>query len=64
MTPWFVAIWIATDGTFFTEAIGRDLLGKVGQGQEGHGAPPLTHLGAMLGVFWPLPAFFPAGRFQ
>jgi len=58
VSPWFVAIWIATDGTFFTEAIGRDLLGKVGEGQEGHGAPPLTHLGAMLGVFWPLPAFF------
>ncbi|MBO6929293.1 MAG: glycosyltransferase family 39 protein [Roseibium sp.] len=58
VSPWFVAIWIATDGTFFTEAIGKDLLGKVGQGQEGHGAPPLTHLGAMLGVFWPLPAFF------
>ncbi|MCX2722898.1 ArnT family glycosyltransferase [Roseibium salinum] len=58
VSPWFVAIWIATDGTFFTESIGKDLLGKVGQGQEGHGAPPLTHLGAMLGIFWPLPAFF------
>jgi 4-amino-4-deoxy-L-arabinose transferase-like glycosyltransferase len=58
VSPWFVAIWIATEGTFFTEAIGKDLLGKVGQGQEGHGAPPLTHLGVMLGVFWPLPAFF------
>ncbi|MCK7615915.1 ArnT family glycosyltransferase [Roseibium sediminicola] len=58
VSPWFVAIWIATDGTFFTEAIGKDLLGKVGQGQEGHGAPPLTHLAAMFGVFWPLPAFF------
>ncbi|MET1415479.1 glycosyltransferase family 39 protein [Roseibium sp. HPY-6] len=58
VSPWFVAIWIATDGTFFTEAIGRDFLGKVGQGQEGHGAPPLTHLGAMFGIFWPLPAFF------
>ncbi len=57
VSPWFVAIWIATDGTFFTEAIGKDLLGKVGQGQEGHGAPPLTHLGAMFGTFWPLPAF-------
>jgi len=57
VSPWFVAIWIATDGTFFTEAIGRDLLGKVGQGQESHGAPPLTHFGAMFGVFWPLPAF-------
>ena len=58
VSPWFVAIWIATDGTFFTEAIGKDLMGKVGQGQEGHGAPPLTHVGAMFGVFWPLPAFF------
>jgi 4-amino-4-deoxy-L-arabinose transferase-like glycosyltransferase len=58
ISPWFVAIWIATDGTFFTEAIGKDLFGKVGQGQEGHGAPPLTHLGAMFGVFWPFPAFF------
>ncbi|MGX1497222.1 4-amino-4-deoxy-L-arabinose transferase-like glycosyltransferase [Labrenzia sp. MBR-25] len=57
VSPWFVAIWLATDGTFFTEAIGKDLLGKVGQGQEGHGAPPLTHLGAMFGIFWPLPAF-------
>ncbi len=57
VSPWFVAIWIATDGSFFTEAIGKDLLGKVGQGQEGHGAPPLTHFGAMFGVFWPLPAF-------
>ncbi|MBN9670409.1 glycosyltransferase family 39 protein [Labrenzia aggregata] len=58
VSPWFVAIWIATDGAFFTEAIGKDLLGKVGQGQEGHGAPPLTHLGAMFGIFWPLPTFF------
>ncbi|WP_417689669.1 ArnT family glycosyltransferase [Roseibium sp.] len=55
--PWFVAIWIATDGTFFEEAIGKDLLGKVGDGQEGHGAPPLTHLLAMFGIFWPLPGF-------
>lgn len=57
ISPWFIAIWIATDGAFFAEAIGRDLLGKVGEGQESHGAPPLTHLGAMFGVFWPLPAF-------
>lgn len=55
--PWFVAIWIATDGGFFQEAVGRDLLGKVSEGQESHGAPPLTHLAAMLAVFWPLPGF-------
>ncbi|EFO33868.1 glycosyl transferase family protein [Roseibium sp. TrichSKD4] len=57
-SPWYIAIGLATDGAFFTEAIGKDLVGKIGQGQESHGAPPLTHLGAMLGVFWPLPAFF------
>ncbi len=57
VSPWFITIWMATDGAFFQEAIGKDLLGKVGQGQEGHGAPPLTHLATMLGVFWPLPGF-------
>jgi len=57
VSPWFVAIWMATDGAFFQEAIGKDLLGKVGEGQEGHGAPPLTHLVTMFGVFWPLPGF-------
>jgi len=56
-SPWFIAIGIATDGAFFAEAIGRDLIGKIGEGQESHGAPPLTHLAAMFGVFWPLPAF-------
>lgn len=55
--PWFIAITVATDGAFFQEAIGKDLLGKVGEGQEGHGAPPLTHLAVMFAIFWPLPAF-------
>lgn len=55
--PWFVAITLATDGAFFREAIGKDLLGKVGQGQEGHGAPPFTHLAVMFAIFWPLPAY-------
>lgn len=55
--PWFVAIYLQTDGAFFDEAIGKDLLAKVGSGQESHGAPPLTHLAAALVTFWPLPAF-------
>lgn len=57
ISPWFVAIWIATDGQFFQEAVGRDFVGKLATGQESHGAPPLTHLLAMIGTFWPLPAF-------
>ncbi len=54
--PWFIAIGVATDGGFYAEAIGRDMLGKVGQGQEGHGAPPGVHLAAMFGTFWPMAA--------
>ncbi|WP_293717373.1 glycosyltransferase family 39 protein [Stappia sp.] len=57
VAPWFIAIHIQTNGAFFAEAVGKDLLGKVATGQESHGAPPLTHLAAALGTFWPLPAF-------
>jgi 4-amino-4-deoxy-L-arabinose transferase-like glycosyltransferase len=58
VSPWFIAIWQASGGAFFQEAIGHDLLGKVASGQESHGAPPLTHLALMFAVFWPVPAFF------
>ncbi|MDX5592635.1 glycosyltransferase family 39 protein [Pseudovibrio sp. SPO723] len=59
--PWLVAIYIATDGGFFADSIGRDMLGKVATGQESHGAPPLTHLAASLVLFWPLSAFLLLG---
>ena len=55
--PWFAAIWIASDGAFFTQAVGTDFLGKAATGQEGHWAPPLAHLAAFLGTGWPLSAF-------
>ncbi|MBB5688361.1 phospholipid carrier-dependent glycosyltransferase [Roseomonas alkaliterrae] len=38
--PWFVAIGIATEGRFFAEAIGGDMLGKVSSGEEAHWGPP------------------------
>lgn len=38
--PWFIAIGIATDGRFFGEAIGGDMLGKVSSGEEAHWGPP------------------------
>ncbi|BDG75106.1 ArnT family glycosyltransferase [Roseomonas fluvialis] len=38
--PWFVAIGIATEGRFFTEALGGDMLDKVGSGEEAHWGPP------------------------
>jgi len=56
--PWLVAIGIVTKGAFFTEALGKDLLAKVGTGQESHGAPPGTYLAAFWGTFWPIAPFF------
>lgn len=46
--PWLVAIAIKTDGAFFAESVGHDMLGKVAGGQEGKGLPP----GYYLGTFW------------
>jgi 4-amino-4-deoxy-L-arabinose transferase-like glycosyltransferase len=38
--PWFIAIGIATEGRFFTDAVGGDMLSKVGGGEEKHWGPP------------------------
>ncbi|MFH5923266.1 glycosyltransferase family 39 protein [Roseomonas xinghualingensis] len=38
--PWLAAIGIATEGRFFAEAVGGDMLGKVGSGEESHWGPP------------------------
>lgn len=51
--PWLVAITIATDGAFFRESVGHDLLGKVAGGQESHGAPPGYYLATFWVAFWP-----------
>jgi hypothetical protein len=42
--PWFVAIGIATEGRFFEEAVGGDMLSKVGSGEEKHWGPPGFYL--------------------
>lgn len=52
--PWFVAIGLATEGRFFTEAVGGDMLSKVGSGEEKHWGPPGFYL-ASFGI-----AAFPA----
>jgi 4-amino-4-deoxy-L-arabinose transferase-like glycosyltransferase len=53
--PWMIAIGIATEGRFFSQAIGGDMLGKVGAGDEKHWGPP----GYYILTF--LIAAFPAG---
>ena len=53
VAPWMIAIGIATKGTFFTQAIGEDLLPKLMGGHESHGAPPGMYLLLVFATFWP-----------
>lgn len=57
VAPWFIAIAMKTGGEFYSAAVGKDLLGKVGSGQENHWAPPGTYLLVSLATLWPASAF-------
>jgi 4-amino-4-deoxy-L-arabinose transferase-like glycosyltransferase len=51
--PWFVAIAVKSGGAFFEASVGKDMLAKVGSGQENHWGPPGYYLLAFYGTFWP-----------
>ncbi len=51
--PWLIAIAWKSGGAFFAESVGKDMLGKVAEGQEKHGAPPGFYFFAFFGTFWP-----------
>jgi 4-amino-4-deoxy-L-arabinose transferase-like glycosyltransferase len=51
--PWLIAIAVKSGGAFFAESVGKDMLGKVTEGQEKHGAPPGFYVFAFFGTFWP-----------
>jgi len=53
VTPWFVAIVAKSGMTFFTDAVGHDMLAKVASAQETHGAPPGFYLLLFFLTFWP-----------
>ncbi len=59
VVPWFVLIMIATKGAFLADSVGNDMLGKVGSGQESHGAPPGTYFAAFWATAWPMAPFAP-----
>ncbi len=59
IAPWLIAIWIVSDGAFFTESIGNDLLGKVAEGQEKHWGPPGLYSLLFWATFWPWASFLP-----
>ena len=51
--PWFIAIVAKSGTTFFTDAIGHDMLAKVTSGEEAHGAPPGYYFVLFWITFWP-----------
>jgi 4-amino-4-deoxy-L-arabinose transferase-like glycosyltransferase len=57
--PWAIAIGIVTEGRFFTEAVGTDMLGKITTGQERHDGPIGYHTLAFWAMFWPAGLFVP-----
>ena len=64
VAPWAFAIFHATDGRFFSDAIGGDMLGKVGDAQEGHVGPPGYHFILLWLLFWPAAALILPGFLQ
>jgi len=51
--PWLAAISWKSGGAFWQEAVGKDLLGKVAQAQESHGAPPGYYMLTYGLYVWP-----------
>jgi 4-amino-4-deoxy-L-arabinose transferase-like glycosyltransferase len=51
--PWLIAIMVVSHGQFLDEALGRNMLAKMAEGQESHGAPPGYFLALLPVTFWP-----------
>ncbi len=51
--PWYIAIGAVSDGAFYERAVARNMLGKVGAGEQGHSGPFGYHLALFAVFFWP-----------
>jgi 4-amino-4-deoxy-L-arabinose transferase-like glycosyltransferase len=51
--PWFIAIYERVGTAFFVGALGHDMLGKVANAQEAHGAPPGLYFLLFFATFYP-----------
>ena len=61
VAPWFVAITLKSGSAFYAEAVGKDMLGKVGGAAERHWGPPGAYTIAFFATFWPGAAFAAMG---
>ncbi len=63
IAPWAIAIQGATDGRFFAQAVGGDMIAKIGDAKESHGGPPGYYAALLFLLFWPAAALIaPAVR--
>lgn len=60
VVPWYVAIWQATNGAFFTDAIGQDLAPKLSGQAENPSVPPGAHALLSPLLLWPGSLVIPA----
>ncbi|MBL8584261.1 MAG: glycosyltransferase family 39 protein [Rhizobiaceae bacterium] len=51
--PWLILITWKSGGAFWSESVGKDLLGKVASGEESHGAPPGYYVITYALFYWP-----------
>jgi 4-amino-4-deoxy-L-arabinose transferase-like glycosyltransferase len=51
--PWFIAIYARVGDAFLAGALGHDMLGKLANSQEAHGAPPGLYFLLFFGTFYP-----------
>ena len=51
--PWLVLITLKSGTAFWTESVGKDLLGKVAGAEESHGAPPGFYALVFVVFMWP-----------
>lgn len=61
IAPWAFLIHEATSGRFFFEAIGGDMLAKIGGAKESHGGPPGYYALLLFVLFWPASALILPG---
>jgi 4-amino-4-deoxy-L-arabinose transferase-like glycosyltransferase len=60
VVPWYIAIWQATNGQFFMDAIGQDLAPKLAGKAENPSIPPGAHLLLSPIIMWPGSILIPA----
>ena len=51
--PWFIAIYARVGTQFLVASVGEDMLTKVANSQEAHGAPPGTYVLLFFATFFP-----------